>query len=156
MRVGLGCPCSGGCIPAKTDEVILARCSAAALAAFFYSCAPGHAEVHKIVTEAALRHGVPPKLAHAVAKVESGYRCNARSRAGARGVMQVMPATARGVGVHGNLFECRTGAEAGMRYLAAIIRRHGVSCASISLYERGAHARPRCTAYGRKVLARMR
>lgn len=116
---------------------------------------PASASVRDIVKDAAKRHNVPQKLALAVADVESRFQCHARSSAGARGVMQVMPRTARGVGVHGNLFDCKVGAEAGMRYLSAIIKRHGVSCASISLYNRGSHARPVCTAYGRKVLARM-
>jgi soluble lytic murein transglycosylase-like protein len=119
------------------------------------SSVPAFAGARDAVKEAAKRHNVPQKLAFAVADVESRFQCHARSRAGARGVMQVMPRTARGVGVHGNLYDCRTGAEAGMRYLSAIIKRHGVSCASISLYNRGAYARPVCTAYGRKVLARM-
>lgn len=116
---------------------------------------PASANVREIVKDSARKHNVPPRLALAVADVESRFQCHARSRAGARGVMQVMPRTARGVGVHGNLYDCRTGTEAGMRYLSNIIRQHGVSCASISLYNRGAHARPVCTAYGRKVLSRM-
>ena len=121
----------------------------------FLSSVPAFAGARDAVKEAAKRHNVPQKLAFAVADVESRFQCHARSRSGARGVMQVMPRTARGVGVHGNLYDCRIGAEAGMRYLSAIIKRHGVSCASISLYNRGAHARPACTAYGRKVLSRM-
>lgn len=119
------------------------------------SSVPAFAGARDAVKDAARRHNVPPRLALAVADVESRFQCHARSRAGAKGVMQVLPRTARGVGVHGNLLDCRIGAEAGMRYLSAIIRRHGVSCASISLYNRGSHARPVCTAYGRKVLARM-
>jgi soluble lytic murein transglycosylase-like protein len=108
----------------------------------------------RMVTDAAKRHGVPPRIAHAVIATESGYRCDARSRSGARGIAQVMPATARGVGVHGNLFDCSVGLEAGMRYLSYIIRKHGHGCAAISLYERGAYARPVCTKYGRTVLSR--
>jgi soluble lytic murein transglycosylase-like protein len=123
--------------------------------ALLFLATPASANVREIVKESARKHNVPQKLALAVADVESRFQCHVKSRAGARGVMQVMPRTARGVGVHGNLFDCRTGAEAGMRYLSAIIKRHGVSCASISLYNRGSHARPVCTAYGRKVLARM-
>ena len=119
------------------------------------SSVPAFAGARDAVKDAAKRHNVPQKLALAVADVESRFQCHARSSAGARGVMQVLPRTARGVGVHGNLFDCRVGAEAGMRYLSAIIRKHGVSCASISLYNRGSHARLICTAYGRKVLARM-
>lgn len=49
---------------------------------------------------AAARTGVPARVLAAVAKVESGYRANAVSPAGARGLMQFMPATARGLGVN--------------------------------------------------------
>jgi soluble lytic murein transglycosylase-like protein len=40
---------------------------------------------------------VPPSLALAVAKIESDFNAHALSTAGARGVMQIMPATARSV-----------------------------------------------------------
>ena len=106
-----------------------------------------------LVHEIAVKHGVPPKIAHGVVMVESRYRCDARNASGATGIMQVLPATARGVGVHGNLRDCRTGAEAGMRYLRQAISRGGSGCAGVSLYERGVYARPVCTGYGRRVLA---
>lgn len=109
-------------------------------------------ELHALVTHAARRHGVPANVAHAIVRIESGYRCAARSHAGARGIMQVLPATARGVGVSGNLYDCATGVEAGMRYLSQIIARHGTGCAALGLYERGAAARPVCTGYGRKAV----
>lgn len=111
----------------------------------------GH-PVADLITAAARRHGVPVALAHGVARVESGYRCHARSHANARGAMQVLPATARSVGIHGNLYDCATGIEAGMRYLRLVIARGGAGCAGVSLYERGLYARPVCTGYGRKVM----
>jgi soluble lytic murein transglycosylase-like protein len=105
------------------------------------------------VSSAARRHGVPVAIAKAVVTVESGWRCHARSPAGARGIAQVLPATARSVGVHGNLFDCATSIEAGMRYLRLAIDRAGPTCAGVGLYERGIYASPRCTAYGRRVMA---
>lgn len=108
--------------------------------------------IHRMVTDAAQRHGVPVAVAHAIVRVESNYNCGARSHANARGIMQVLPATARGEGVGGNLYNCATGLEAGMRYLRKIVVAHGTSCAALSLYERGIYARPVCTGYGRKAV----
>ena len=55
-------------------------------------------------TVAAATHGVDPRLVHAVIEAESNYQPRARSRTGAKGLMQVMPATARRYGVR-NLYD---------------------------------------------------
>jgi cell wall-associated NlpC family hydrolase len=52
-----------------------------------------------LFSAAGSKYGVDPALLSAVAKNESAYRANAVSPAGARGLMQIMPATARGLGV---------------------------------------------------------
>jgi hypothetical protein len=52
-----------------------------------------------LFTAAGAKYGVSPALLAAVAKTESGYNPNAVSPAGARGLMQIMPSTARGLGV---------------------------------------------------------
>ena len=52
-------------------------------------------EIKALVVEEAARMHVSPSLALAVAHAESNFNPRARSRAGARGVMQIMPATAR-------------------------------------------------------------
>ena len=107
---------------------------------------------HDLVSKIASKHGVPVRLVRSVIKVESGGNCRARNRSGASGIMQVLPPTARSVGVHGNLLDCNTGLEAGVRYLKLALARGGHGCAGVSLYERGIGARPACTAYGRKVM----
>lgn len=110
--------------------------------------------VAALITRSANRHGVPHHIAQAVAQVESGYRCNAVSSKGARGVMQVRPKTALEMGVTGNLLNCETSIEAGMRYLKVALNRPHSMCTNLSFYDRGLYARPACTPYGRKVLAR--
>jgi hypothetical protein len=53
-----------------------------------------------LFTAAGEKYGISPKLLAAVAKVESGYNPRAVSPAGAQGLMQIMPATARELGVN--------------------------------------------------------
>jgi hypothetical protein len=53
----------------------------------------------EMFTSAGAKYGVSPKLLAAVAKVESGYNPKAVSPAGAQGLMQLMPSTAKGLGV---------------------------------------------------------
>ena len=74
------------------------------------------------IASAARRHAVDPLLLHAVITQESRYRHRAVSRAGARGLMQVMPQTGRGLGVHNAdlLFDARTNIDAGARLLKSL------------------------------------
>ena len=94
---------------------------------------PSHAtsfsrtEVQKIVLQEAMNSIVPPALALAVAKVESDFNANALSSAGARGVMQIMPRTARDeFGVNEDeLWEARLNIQLGIDYLGQLYRQYG-------------------------------
>lgn len=107
--------------------------------------------VQAIVSQEAARAGVPQRVAHAVIKVESGYNCRARNPSGASRAGQLMLATARALGVR-NPMDCRQNIAASMRYLHQAISKGGAGCSGVSLYNMGTAARPRCTAYGRKVM----
>jgi soluble lytic murein transglycosylase-like protein len=98
--------------------------------------------------------GVPVALALAVARFESGFRMATHGAAGERGAMQVLPQTARQVGIKGNLYG-PAGIEAGVRYLklALMLHRHAGWCAVASAYNVGVWRGSRCTAYGRSVTA---
>ncbi|MDH3240839.1 MAG: transglycosylase SLT domain-containing protein, partial [Alphaproteobacteria bacterium] len=71
--------------------------------AFQFASASSHSpsEIRALVVEEAVRMNVSASLALAVAHAESNFNPRAESRAGARGVMQIMPATAKGeYGIH--------------------------------------------------------
>ena len=77
------------------------------------------------VKQAAAHYGVPMTTALKVCMVESGCRCNVRrGRHGEIGPMQVLPRTARGIGM--SLSGCKNQVYAGMKYLRMAIRAGGV------------------------------
>jgi len=84
-------------------------------------------EVRRMIVQEALRSSVvPPSLALAVAKAESDFVASAVSSAGARGVMQIMPATGRGeFGVTPEeLWSPRLNIQLGIAFLASLIGRY--------------------------------
>lgn len=106
------------------------------------------------IADVATRHGVPVRLALAVARVESGMRCVARGRAGELGPLQIKPATARGLGYTGPvsaLNSCGAGLEWGMRHLAAAYRRCGTHAGAAALHNCGLAASCGRTAYSARV-----
>lgn len=74
----------------------------------------------QLVQDAAQRHGVSTRLALAVARTESDFVHTRISGTGAMGLMQLMPDTARELGVH-DPFDARENADAGVRYLAQLV-----------------------------------
>jgi soluble lytic murein transglycosylase-like protein len=79
-----------------------------------------------LIYQAAERHDVSPLLVAAVVRAESAFDAQALSHKGARGLMQLMPATAQRFGVrHSELFEPARNLEAGTRYLSWLLERYG-------------------------------
>jgi soluble lytic murein transglycosylase-like protein len=74
----------------------------------------------EIIAEAGRRWNVRPELLRAVIAVESRFNPLAVSKRGARGLMQLMPETARRFAV-GDLFDPRANVLAGARYLRALL-----------------------------------
>lgn len=71
-----------------------------------------------LIETVALKHGVDPELVHAVVETESNYRPRAKSHVGARGLMQLMPETAKDLGLSiRDLYDPEKNLEAGVRYL---------------------------------------
>lgn len=107
---------------------VLAMLAALIVPAAKPATAAGRDEIRRIVVQEALRsERVPPSLALAVAEAESGFVAGAESRAGARGVMQIMPATGRGeFGVEPDeLWEPRLNVQLGIAFLGRLIARYG-------------------------------
>ncbi len=95
------------------------------------------------VRDAALRYVIDPDLVHAVIRHESNYRVRAVSHKGAQGLMQLMPATSRELGVV-CAFEPRENVMGGTRYLRVLRDRLGSWPRALAGY----HAGPRAVERG--------
>ncbi|CCQ75277.1 lytic transglycosylase domain-containing protein [Magnetospira sp. QH-2] len=88
---------------------------------------PDRAEVKRMIIQEAARTRVPVALALALAKVESDFNPKARSKAGARGVMQIMPKTAKGEFdlSPNHLWDARTNIRTGLQFLEQLYDQYG-------------------------------
>ena len=75
---------------------------------------------HSIILDAARRHRVNPALVKAIIMAESGYNPKAVSSRGAMGLMQLMPRTARSLGVEDG-FDPARNINGGVRYLRQLL-----------------------------------
>jgi len=91
---------------------------------FAVGSATPHTAYGELIFAAARRHKVNPDLVAAVIRAESAFNPRALSGKGARGLMQLMPATAKRYGVRASeLFQPERNIEAGVRYLAFLVDR---------------------------------
>jgi hypothetical protein len=116
--------------------------SAAALEPFSESERERILAVQKIVAQAANEHGIDPDLINAVIWVESRFDPEAKSPAGARGLMQLMPATAaylaKQMGEHNpRAYDPAFNVRAGALYLAEMIEKFGDERYAVAAYHAG-------------------
>ncbi len=88
-----------------------------------------------LIDAAATRHGVDVRLVRAVVQVESAYRPDARSRKGAKGLMQLMPQTARQYAVK-NPYDPASNLDAGVKHLKSLLERFDLKLA-LAAYNAG-------------------
>ena len=95
-------------------------------------------EVSQAIQDASARHAVSRPLVEAIAWQESRFRQAAVSPKGAMGVMQLMPGTARALGV--DAADLKGNIEGGVTYLAQLLQRFGDLPLALAAYNAGPEA----------------
>jgi|GEM_PF-377910 hypothetical protein len=114
--------------PQHANEIISPFCHKTALTAPLparraYRPEGGQAEIHEIIKHASNVYGVDPELITAVIKAESDFDAGATSSKGAMGLMQLMPETAKELGIK-NGYNPVENIMAGTRYLKSLLNRY--------------------------------
>jgi len=98
--------------------------------------APRDRAFDRLIARTARRFGGDPALVKAVVAAESNFEVNAVSRVGAQGLMQLMPETAREMGVR-RPFEPDDNLRGGVRYLREMLDRFGDTRLALAAYNAG-------------------
>jgi soluble lytic murein transglycosylase-like protein len=89
----------------------------------------------ELFQSAAAKHGLPASVLQAVARHESGFNPRAVSPAGAQGLMQLMPSTAKGLGV--NPFDPAQAVDGAARILSGNLQKFGSLDKALAAYNAG-------------------
>lgn len=80
-------------------------------------------QILNVVSQISKKHGVDEKLVQALIKQESGFNPKAKSKSGAIGLMQLMPATAKNMGVK-DPYNTVQNVEGGVKYLKSMLNKY--------------------------------
>lgn len=112
------------------------------LATFIFSAVPGFAnqkatmaQIKEQIVQCAIEMGVEPEIALSIAKKESGFCQEKRSRMGAVGVYQLLPSTARRIGY--NPYHYKDNIRGGIAYYKQLKRMFKSDAVALAAYNAG-------------------
>ncbi|HEX3032880.1 MAG TPA: lytic transglycosylase domain-containing protein [Bacillota bacterium] len=111
----------GTALPLESDPGVPKQAGTVTASAL-ESTSSASGNLDQLFNELAAKYSLSPNLLKTVAEAESGLNPNAVSSAGAQGIMQLMPATARGLGV-ADTFDPAQNIEGGAKYLKSLLDR---------------------------------
>ena len=100
------------------------------------SLSSGSVDLDAIFEAAGQRYNIDPNLLKAIAQIESNFQPNATSPKGAMGIMQLMPATARGLGVT-DAYDPEQNIMGGARFLRQMLDQFGDVQLALAAYNAG-------------------
>lgn len=96
---------------------------------------PLSSQYNSLFAQAGAKYGISPTLLAAVAKTESSFNANAGSGAGARGLMQLMPSTAKSLGV--DPMKPAEAIDGAARMLSGLVKKFGTNELALAAYNAG-------------------